>query len=63
VRGFALIADRDIRDLMSSVAFRILAAALLIISAALAAGAARCRPAARWVPEAPESPTAFVLIG
>jgi hypothetical protein len=64
VRAFALIAGRDIRDLMSSVAFRILAAALLILAAALAAGAALLLvPPPGGVPEAPESPTASVLIG
>jgi ABC-type transport system involved in multi-copper enzyme maturation permease subunit len=64
VRAFALIAGRDIRDLMSSVAFRILAAALLILAAALAAGAALLLvPPPGGVPEAPENPTASVLIG
>lgn len=59
-----MIAGRDIRDLMSSVAFRILAAALLILAAALAAGAALLLvPPPGGVPEAPESPTASVLIG
>ena len=55
MRAFALIAGRDMRDLTSSVAFRILAAALLVLAAALAAGAALLLvPPPGGVPEAPE---------
>jgi ABC-2 type transport system permease protein len=64
VSGFGLIVARDTRDLVGGVAFRILAAALLLLAAALAAGAALLLvPPPAGVPEAPDSPTASMLIG
>ena len=64
MRGFALIAGRDMRDLTSTVAFRILAAAFLVLAAALAAGASLLLvPPSGGVPEALDRPTASVLIG
>jgi ABC-type Na+ efflux pump permease subunit len=62
--GFGLIVSRDTRDLTRGLAFRIVAAALMILGAALAAGAVLLivtSPAG--VPEAPDGPTASMLVG
>lgn len=62
--GFGLIVSRDTRDLTCGLAFRIVAAALVILGAALAVAAAlliATSPAG--IPEAPDGPTASMLVG
>jgi ABC-type Na+ efflux pump permease subunit len=64
MRGFGLIVVRDTRDLTRGFAFRIVAAALMVLAAALAAGAAVLiarSPAGAL--EAPDGPTASMLVG
>ena len=60
--GFGLIVSRDMRDLAQGAAFRILAAALLALGVALAAGAALLivTPASGG-PEAPDGSPACAL--
>jgi ABC-type transport system involved in multi-copper enzyme maturation permease subunit len=64
VRRFSLIAVRDLHDLTSGVAFRILSAVLLALAAVLAAGAALLRLAPPGcIADTPGCPTPTMLVG